>query len=183
MLFSSKKCVFYPQKGLVNPTWVNHPFNKKKIKKKIFENSLGGFSSFLVSLHFPPPTNAPAPSLSQTPPPPTTTTGHNQAAPPTTTNFRRPPRRPNVDHPTDLSQPHAIYSHKSPPLTGNQNRRRRSVCPTPSDAGHRIPLRPSTAYGEPPTSPSRSFPPRPEAQLSLRRRFDSGSIFLNRTGG
>jgi hypothetical protein len=170
-------CAFRPQKGLVNPTWVNHPFNKKKKLKK---NNL---KTHLVSLRFrflfifPPPTNAHALSLSQTPPPPITTTGHHQAAPPTTTNFRRPPRRPNVDHPADISQPHSIYSHKSPPPICSPH-----SLPSPT-AGHRIPLRPSTAYGEPTTSPSRSFPPRPEAQLSLRRRFDSDSIFLNRTGG
>jgi hypothetical protein len=34
MLFSSKKCVFCPQKGLFN-----HPFNKKKKILKNFENS------------------------------------------------------------------------------------------------------------------------------------------------
>jgi hypothetical protein len=84
MLFSSKKCVFCPQKGLVNPTWVNHPFNKKKIFKKIFENSLGGFSSFSVSLHFSPSHKCSRPLSHKLPchPPPQPATTKQHLRPP-----------------------------------------------------------------------------------------------------
>jgi hypothetical protein len=70
-----------------------------------------GFSSFSLLPHMlPPPLSPKFPRHL----PPNTTTGHHLAAPPTTTNFRRPPRRPNVDHPADLSQPHAIWLPPAP---------------------------------------------------------------------
>jgi hypothetical protein len=96
MLFRSIISAFCPQKGLVNPTWVNHPFNKKKFKKK--KKLHPRFSFVWVSLSLlPPPPKSPARlSLSISPTPPThhpTTVCHHQLLPPATpsSGYETPP--------------------------------------------------------------------------------------------